>query len=65
MRALTVTQVKTSGVTSAYLKFALWDGVLQVANPSYLQKVSVLTNKSLKFSLALWLIIAALYRHTT
>lgn len=40
MKALTMTPAKTSGVTSVSLKCTLSVGVLQAANPSYLQKVS-------------------------
>lgn len=40
MKALTMTPAKTSGVTYVSLKCTLSAGVLQAANPSYLQKVS-------------------------
>lgn len=44
MRALITTAVRTSGVTSVSLRYTRWDGVLLVANPSYLRKVSPVPN---------------------
>lgn len=44
MRALTTTAVRTSGVISVSLRYTRWDGALLMANPSYLQKVSLVPN---------------------